>query len=150
MTDKVIAITEEQYKEYMKLKKKANKKVRRWKPEYGDQYWYADSDATCVLSRCFDDEFDLGRYKLGFVFRTKEEAQKDIDRRIAEQELLDMCDWDGKLVYYIIYNPISESFDVNLYNTFIPTPYRFESEESCKKAVDTLGTDKLKLIFRID
>ena len=81
---------------------------------------------------------------------TKEEAQKELDRRIAEQELLDMCDWDRDIVYCVIYNQNSERFDVNLYNTFIPAPYRFASIESAQKAIDTLGAEKLKLVFRID
>lgn len=127
-----------------------SKKVKRWKPKDGAVYYGVVADGTIKYIIWDNDIVDNGYYKLGNCFETEEEAQKEIDRRIAEQELLDMCDWDVKSVYYMLYSPISESFNVNCYNTLIPTPYRFASEESAKKAIDTLGTDKLKLIFRID
>lgn len=128
----------------------ASKKVR-WKPKDGETFWYIYGDGTIDYGFWTSKNDNLlGRYKLGNCFKTEEEAQKELDRMIAEQELLDMCGWDGDIVYCVIYNQISERFDVNLYNTFIPAPYRFASIESAQKAIDTLGAEKLKLVFRID
>lgn len=127
-----------------------SKKVR-WKPKDGELCYFITATG-CIGNFYFSskDSLNCKHYKIGNCFKTKEEAQKELDRRIAEQELLDMCDWDRDIVYCVIYNQNSERFDVNLYNTFIPAPYRFASIESAQKAIDTLGAEKLKLVFRID
>lgn len=153
MSEEVRLITRAQYEEYMELKKQAMATTtKRWKPSLGDTFFLITTTTHIDSMRYLTGNSDVCEkiFKTGNCFRTREEAQKELDRRLAEQEILDLCDWDGEIVYYILYNPISESFDINLYNTFIPTPYRFASEESVKKAIDTLGTEKLKLIFRID
>ena len=128
-----------------------SKKVKRWQPKYGDNYYYVDSlgDVGAVY---YDTSAygDLFRHKTGNCFRTEEEAQKELDRRIAEQEILDLCDWDGEEKAYIVdYDVKTNKFSWNWFYE-ITSPYRFATEESVKKAIDTLGTDKLKLIFRID
>lgn len=146
MTDKVRVITEEQYREYMELKKRVN---RRWKPIHGEQYWYVGSDGdfyTDIWEGC--EDIDGGRYNLGNVFKTEQEAQKELDRRLAEQELLDMCNWDGgENLYFIRYNDQKDAFDCVWFGS-IYSPYRFASEESAQKAIDALGVEKLKLILR--
>lgn len=124
--------------------------TKRWKPKVDEGYHCVLGHGVININVWVEDVTDCGYYKLGNCFKTEEEAQKELDRRIAEQELLELADWDDDIVYCIVYNQISESFDINLHNNFIPTPYRFASEESCKKAIDTLGIEKLKLIFRID
>lgn len=154
--ERVRVITEEQYKEYMKLKNHigdTDKKVRRWKPKDGDCVWVIYNDGsveeTIYLSNIDIDEY---RLKAGLCFKTEEEAHKELDRRLAEQELLDMCDWVCGLPRYEI--DFDETLD--MFTVFgdlgglISSPYRFASEESCKLAIDLLGTEKLKLIFRID
>jgi hypothetical protein len=148
--ERVRVITEEQYQEYLELKNQTNKNIRRWKPEYGEKYWIAGSDCECFPACWDDDLYDLGRYNLGCVFKTKQEAQKELDRRLAEQELLDLCDWkDEEPVYHILYDFRKDYFSPDWLNDIF-SHYRFASLESCQKAINTLGHKKLKLIFRID
>lgn len=149
MTDKVRIITEEQYKEYMELKNQTSKKVKRWEPKEGDRVWvvYASGD---LEETTFLSALDRDMLKMGFCFKTKKEAQKERDRRLAEQELLDMCDWDGRVE--LCYDEHAECFEADDTSEFpyYHSSYRFASKESCQKAIDTLGTEKLKMIFRID
>ena len=126
-------------------------KTKRWKPKDNDMYFFIDSvgmiSEDWYTCGCKTDVF---RNTTSNCFQTKEEAQKELDRRLAEQELLDMCDWGGgEKVYLIEYNDQRDFFDWNLFD-YIYSPYRFATQESCQKAIDTLGTEKLKLIFRID
>jgi len=92
-------------------------------------------------------------------FEIKEQSQfelkdrRELERMIAEQELLDMVDAkmsDENCKWLIEYDPRGPVFYPN--NAFFrfTTPLLFSSKEYCQKAIDTLGTDKLKLIFRID
>lgn len=154
MSEEIRVITKAQYDEYMELKKQAKTtQTKRWKPEDGDDYYYITTDGDIahfkwlgVSGSTVDNEL----YKIGNCFKTEEEAQKEVDRRIAEQELLALCDWEGEeSAYFIEYNHKRDVFDWDWFN-FIYSPYRFASDESVKKAIDTLGEDKLKLIFRID
>ena len=85
------------------------------------------------------------------VFRTREEAEKELARRKAETELLDMCDWtsDCDRTWVIFHDKNTSHFDVDYYFSRQHGAYNFASEESARKAIDTLGEEKLKLIFRI-
>lgn len=88
-------------------------------------------------------------------FEIKEQSQfelkdrRELERMIAEQELLNLCDWkkETDLAWSIIYSIERGGFDVVYHHC---SPYRFASEESAQKAIKQLGEDKLKLIFRID
>lgn len=125
-------------------------KTKRWKPKDGDVYFGVVADGTIKRITWNDDIIDYGYYKLGNCFETEEEAQKELDRRLAEQELLDMCDWDGGALYGIVYNVDLGEFDVTSHTSLSSSPYIFRDSSSVRKAIDTLGTEKLKLIFRID
>lgn len=149
MTDKVRVITEEQYREYMELKNQTNKEVKRWKPIDGDLVWVIYNDGA-IEETTYLGDIDEHRLNTGSCFKTKEEAQKGLDRRLAEQELLSHCDFDGRVA--LCYDEHAECFEADDTSEFpyYHSPYRFASKESCQKAIDTLGAEKLKLIFRID
>lgn len=125
-------------------------KTKRWKPKDGETYWYLYSDGT--FERGFwilQNAILLGRYKIGNCFKSKKDAQKELDRRLAEQELLDMCDNSGVIeIGFDIDN--REFCAMGEDSDYLFSPYRFATEESAQKAIDTLGEEKLKLIFRID
>lgn len=127
-------------------------KTKRWKPKDGDRVWFindnGDLEDTTYLEGC-----DKLSFKLGNRFKTEAEALKELDRRIAESELLDMVDSkmsDKNDKWFIEYDTQESYFYPN--NTFFrfTTPFIFSSKESCEKAIKQLGTEKLKLVFRID
>lgn len=155
MSEEIRIITKEQYNEYMELKKQfvdATKKVERWKPKDGGTYWIITGNGKVEWQPWDGSKWDMGFYNLHNCFETEEQAQKELDRRLAEQELLDLVDGsvnDDEWVE-IEYEPDNDRFTIDCYSTITTSCYRFASRESCQKAIDTLGTEKLKLIFRID
>jgi len=156
MSEKIRVITEDQYKEYMKLKKQfvdSTKNVR-WKPKEGEPYWHIYDDGTIDYDFwTSENDILLGRYKLGNCFETEGEAQKELDRRIAERKLLDMMDAkmsDDGDKFYIEYDPRGEVFYPNQTVYRFATPILFSSAEYCNEVIGVIGEEKLKLIFRID
>lgn len=134
-----------------KMKENQSKKVKRWKPKQGDEFFCIDSCGK-IEKTFFTTNLnaDIFRYKVGNCFKTEKEAQKELDRMVAEQELLDLCDWDGGELYSIYYVISDNDFVITHYLNITHAPYRFATEESCKKAMKQLGTERLKLVFRID
>lgn len=154
MSEEIRVITKAQYEEYMELKKQAKTtQTKRWKPALGDTFFLITTTTHIDSMRHLTGNSDVCEkiFKTGNCFKTEEEAQKELDRRIAERELLDMCDYDNEtdLVCSILCSIDGGAFDCS-WSSFTHSPYRFASDESCKRAIDTLGQERLKLIFRID
>lgn len=58
-----------------------------WKPKYDDWYFYI-SDHGSVCSDIWNDNYtDNKRLAFGFVYRTEEECEEALDRRLAEARL---------------------------------------------------------------
>jgi hypothetical protein len=151
--ERVRVITEEQYKEYMELKKhisQQEKKVKRWKPKKREKYYAICRSDYIGCYIWTNKSSDILCFKLGNCFKTEEEARKEFDRRLVEWELLSRCDFDGRVE--LCYDEHAECFEADDTSEFpyYHSPYRFTTKKSCQKAIDTLGTEKLKLIFRID
>ena len=126
-------------------------KTKRWKPKKGESYWYVSDAGRCVLTTSNRSELDEERFEFRNVYQTDDEAQKELDRRLAEQELLDMCDGSSDDDYWveIEYDRDTDLFETGQHGSMVGNCYHFASGKSAQKAIDTLGTDKLKLIFRI-
>lgn len=124
---------------------------KRWFPKKDEKY-YGIIDGKVRDCCNYNEECTEGMYSVNNVFKTREEAEKELARRKAETELLDMCDWtpDCDRMYVILYNRNTSEFNIDFFVSHQHTPFCFVSEESAQKAVDTLGEEKLKLIFRID
>lgn len=149
MSEEIRVITKAQYDEYMELKKQAKTtQTKRWKPVKGQDYYFIGIDLGIYNILWNNDTIDNCHFKVGNCFKSKEQAQKELDRRIAEQELLDFCGDSGIIeIGFDIDN--REFCAMGEYSDYLFSPYRFATKESCQKAIDTLGTEKLKLIFRI-
>lgn len=157
MTD-VFEKIQNDFNEFMKQAKELVEKERvanttetnRWKPKDGDVYYSVMSIGNIVKYSWGTDYIDSGHYRLGNCFKTKQEAQKELERRVAERELLEMCDWEGGDQYNLLYHCKTNTFNSVYSLNFIQNPYRFASKKSCQQAIEQLGTEKLKLVFRID
>ena len=124
--------------------------IKRWFPKKDEQYY---SIYNCEVESCHNisNETAKKQYDVNNIFKTREEAEKELSRRKAETELLDMCDWtaDSDRMWMIFYDRGFSHFNTDYYFSQQHTPYCFASEESARKAIDKLGEEKLKLIFRI-
>lgn len=123
---------------------------RRWFPKEEEQY-YGISGRGVETYHNINEECTKDMYSINNIFKTREEVEKEYARRKAETELLDMCDWTSNCdkMYVISYDKSISNFSVDYCWVRQYTPYLFASGESARKAIDTLGEDKLKLIFRI-
>ena len=150
MSEEIRVITKAQYEEYMELKKQAKTtQTKRWKPEEGKGYYAIWSHGRIDFYRWDNDIEDNNCFKLGNCFKSEEEAQKELDRRITERELLDLCDDSGFIeIGFDVDN--REFCAMGEDSDYLFSPYRFATEESAQNAIKQLGEDKLKLIFRID
>lgn len=52
----------------------------RWKPEYGDKYWFVDSDCEVLENVWHSDRVDAYRTKLGNYFQTEAEAKEKAEK----------------------------------------------------------------------
>lgn len=127
--------------------------------EIDDIYYTIDIDGDVFDSWWGNDSFDKKRSRVGNVFYTRQEAEKERDRRILLtrfKQFRDKCngDWKPGLnsweanKYYVAYSYSSDDlccFTV-LFNThFQPFGY-FKNKEDCKRAIELFG-DEIKRLY---
>ena len=75
------------------------KEPTRWKPEMGHDYYYISGDGHVYDNSWDDSQFvDRGRFEIGNCFRTKEEAERVVEKLKAWKRLkesgLKFKDWN--------------------------------------------------------
>ena len=94
----------------------------------------------------------------GGIFLTKEEAQYEIERRKVETEMLHLGGRrefkNGENNYYIVCDFDSSHFAISIFNNksdgFAPMTIYFDSAKECRKAIKTIGEDRIKrYIFKL-
>ena len=156
---KQLTIAQEQLKE---CEANSNK---RWRAVAGCEYFYLDSFGVIFSKIESNWKVDVNRYCIGNYFKTRENAEEYMERLLAEQELLDMCDdvsdiswynmcddvsdisWNNK--FSIIYNYTLGQFRYVIWNRFKYSKYYFSTKERAEEAIEKLGKEKLKLIFGV-
>lgn len=128
-----------------------------WDLKEGDAYYVIDYDFMSVRSVIFfNDTDDLNYRYLGNCFLTKEEAESELERIKIEAEMLRLGGKrkgeQGKANWYLEYRPMSGGIEAlwSSYEMDQGVIY-FESEEKAKKAVETIGKDRIKkYIFGVE
>lgn len=71
---------------------------RVWKPEYAEGYWHVCEDGTVDHCMFSEDELDEGMLAIGNCFKTKDEAEKAVEKLKALRRLrergLKFIDWE--------------------------------------------------------
>lgn len=91
------------------------KRCKRWKGKQNEKYWYISSDSIVNHMMEMNDDQDDGSYEIGNYFRTKEEAEKAVEKIKIYMQLKDLAlrlnkgekiDWtnDDQAKYYIYYD----------------------------------------------
>ena len=62
-------------------------RVGRQMPENGDIYYFIEANGTVYEDKWTNDSFDQQRFYLYNYFKTNEEAQREIDRRLIKAKL---------------------------------------------------------------
>ena len=142
---------EELEKELAELKCKVKEGTKF--PQFGDDYWYVDSDTEVMETASYDGEYDQGRLSIGNVFKTKEQAEFAVEKLKVEAELRNLSDsWDlEKTQYTFSFNWEVGEFELEYpdYNQY-PGSYYFDSLDSWEQAIETVGEDRIKkYIFEV-
>lgn len=119
----------------------------RWEPKFGDIYYttYLVSDA--VGCHWKDDSLDKDFDSLGFVFKTKDEAEFDAERL---KVLAKMREWAGNyndgysLIYdvdkkRVCYTPASERL--------VFGEMRFTTGADAEECIEAIGADRIKKYY---
>jgi hypothetical protein len=119
------------------------------------QYWFVGSTGDICFSWWYQDGIDTARFEMGNAFKTKEEAEKELDRRILLtkfRQFRDKCNGDWKPTinekkYYIFFNFEEQKFKIDwfcqigifeLFGTF-------KNEADAERAVELFGDEIIRL-----
>lgn len=123
-----------------------------------EQYWLVDSGGDITSSRWDFSSFEHPRYDQGHIFKTKQEAERERDKRALLtrfKQFRDKCngDWEAdfdkdSFKYYLSLNHITDAwkihFSCNLedFNFF----GYFRKESDAKRAIELFG-DEIKRLW---
>lgn len=157
-------LSNEEREQLLKLVKKSNETTKkRWKAEVGQKYYCIDEYSNKIINyfagvlknNVAEDEADKNLYNFGNYFKTKEEAEFELNKRLVYQELKDYAlehnemgfDWK---------NSKQEKWVISYDNQIECLVYRYRCAlsdigqiyfSSCKiaqEAVKTVGEDRIK------
>ena len=133
----------------LKESKKEDKNLK-WKPTYGDDYWFRNVSGSFEVSSWEDDDIDAGRYKNIPLFITEEECRKywnfmdAVKEKSYEFNREEWKDW-GVEKHYISYDFGDECFCV--YANDIANDFgvvHFKTEEDAQYIIDNFKEELLK------
>lgn len=82
---------EELEKEVNSPESEGIKKGVRWKPEYGEKYYYLDDGGGINYAYWSNDNIDLFRFNTGNCFKTEQEAEDYKENLLTKQALKDLA-----------------------------------------------------------
>ena len=128
---------------------KEENKNEVWKPKDGEWYWMISHTGFVAERRWTGDSYDDDRYKIGNVFKTKEEAEFRVEQLKVEAELRR---FGRKFVpkrgnYYFQYAHQQDSLFITSVWSDQGNDIYFETVEIAQKAIDTVGTERIKKYY---
>ena len=133
-------------------------KYKWWEPEPGDAYWSLEYNGVPWKSTD-EDEWNEGAIAIGNYFTSCDEADfiaKKLEvihelRKFAYQQDGGKIDWYDKSQgkFFVAYNLCDKKVDVAFSNSLVVLPFHiyFDSEEIAKKAIATIGEDRIKKYY---
>ena len=155
VTIKLTGVSEEDKQELMKIIKKYSNKSKRWKPEYNESYFSISGYGEINRGdRWVCDEADNEYFNLRNCFKTKEEAEFELEKKkvIAElqnyaDEHNDKIDWNdlNSAKWEIFYDYSSNNLSINYYYySCNMNCIHFSSEDVAQAAIRAVGEDRIK------
>lgn len=147
--------------EELKQQIEAAKKEEDVWPKIGDKYWLADCTAGVIFHYWQGDTYDKSAMKFGNVYKTKEDTENYVQKRLVQVELETLAKkawkehneqplWESvhQCKWFIYYNHEFEGFFVNedSVRQSIGQVY-FPTVEAVKAAINTIGEERLKKLF---
>lgn len=150
-------LTNEEREQLLKLVKKSNEQQpkKRWRGEYDEEYYFIDYCNKIDAWKELNYKTDKGLYELGNYFKTEEEAEFELNKRLVYQELKDYAlehnendvDWTNvnQLKWGIFYDNESKCLDYDYwYTRCYIGQIHFYSEETAREAVKAVGENRIK------
>ena len=141
--------------DYIKLKeiKQNNETVKEEEfPKKGDDYYYITSNGEISKVSFIGIKIDLDSVSIGNCFKTKEEAEFELERLKVLTEIKKFAEpedkeWDGYNSHWSICYAYDES--KLKYNTtfYKRNDIYFESIEMAHKCIDSIGEDRIKKYY---
>lgn len=132
---------------------------KRWKPNWGEDYFRIGVDNDdIILLKWENDFFDNKHYNARNIYKTKEEAEFEVERRKIMAELQDYADEHNSEIahpsdaFWIGFDEDDMSITVD-YESYLPPvgTVLFSDEDTACNAVEAIGEDRiLKYMFRVD
>lgn len=141
--------------------KEENKKKyakKRWKPNFGENYFHIVSFDNITSLEWENDVFDNKYYNTRNVFKTIEEAEFEVERRKIMAELQNYADeHNGEIAHpsYAFWLALDEDdMSITVENdSFLPPvgTVLFSNGDIAYDAIETIGEDRiLKYMFRVN
>ena len=130
-------------------KLKVEKNNEPWKPKDGDKYWLISHIGYVVQVRWLGDDYEDDIYAIGNAFRTQEEAEFRVEQLKVEAELRRFArpfDEDERN-WAIIFDVDEKEIIIEDERSYQSCNIHFASEEIAKKAIDTVGEDRIKKYY---
>lgn len=150
-----IAALKKQLNNLEKLYDSFNLPNKRWRAEKGNDYYFISTFDGAYLDREAATNSDDFHYAIGNYFRTKEQAEFEIERLKVIAELREFAtpisdfDWNNCLdkKYYIILE--SDEVSVDSVDYYQASDLYFKSKDVAKCAIEAVGKERIiKYYFR--
>ena len=122
-------------------------------PHEGSSYYYIDACGNIHSDIWDDTTADQTSMSIGNVFRTLQEAEFAVEKLKVIHELKQFAEpkdakWDGDTVHYRMYSkcPYERINFERLWSAKF-NDLCFETEDDARKAVDTVGEDRIKKYY---
>ena len=138
--------------EWVNIKLEPPKPKTVWDLEKGDKYFvacYRNSTYTYDMRTWGNGNYEKAGRETGILFLTKEEAEKDVERKKVETLLLKYGGrrWfnENSENFYIYYDMDIDVVDcTNTYDFHCQGPIYFDSEIQAEKAISDIGEERIK------
>lgn len=141
--------------------KEENKKKetdRRWKPNFGENYFRINSFDNITSLEWENDAFDNRYYNARDIYKTKEEAEFEVERRKIMIELQNYADeHNGEIshpsdAFWIAFDEDDMSITVETESYLPPVgAVLFSNGDTAYDAIEAIGEDRiLKYMFRVN
>lgn len=138
------------------LETEFNKKIKALKaevqredefPQFGDDYWYVDSDTDVMDTAWYDGEYDQGRVSIDNVFKTKEQAELAVEKLKVEEELRKFGRpfKEREENWMVIWNGYDDNFVTESFSRLIHLgSIYFENHAKAQQAIESVGEKRIK------
>lgn len=134
-------------------------KIKDWEPKKGDKYYYINDAGSIFNYDCREDISDEAHLNIGNYFKTEEDAKHMVEKlkvirklqKFAYENNEKEINWNNEkqskfFLYFDYYlKRVRISSCINW--IYLPFNIYFNSEEIAKKAIDTIGEERIKKYY---